>query len=413
MMTRSSGTDIIRDILETDVYNCSMINAALQLYPDTWAWYEIVDRDHAIYPKEFAGLLTEKFQDLRSLRSNPELRDFLREKWSFLAQEFFDWLEKYRFVPEYIKVWQDEEGHLFGKITGPWIDVMFYEQIIMAVISQTRNEELGFYPDEDWVDELLKNIYEMRAANLHVSEFGLRRRAYNWMQDIVTDYLIKYGGEMYVGSSSPYHAKMSGLSPKGTVAHLWYLFHGAKYGVENANMAATVAWRAIYGTNLGTALPDTWGSKFFFSTLTPGMGRLIKSYRWDSGDPYEFTDVVRLFYAHPKNYVDLSEITIMYTDSLDVKRAKEIEAYARRWFKSADGIGGHLTNNKAYFKKTPVYTPLNMVVKPFGFRILDFGETWIKVAKVPDSVGKNVGDPEAIDQIIEIKKKHPFLYNQF
>ncbi len=412
-INRSSGTDIVRDVLETDVYDCSQINAVIQLYPDAWAWYVAHDRDHAIYPKGFAGLITEKFQDLRSLHSDTELRKFLREKWGFLAQEFFDWLEKYRFIPEYIKTWQDEEGHLFAKILGPWADIIFDEQIFMAVVSQTRNEELGFYPDENWIDVLLQNIYNMRASNLHTSEFGMRRRAFNWMQDIVTDKLIQYGGDMYVGSSSPYHAKMSGLSPKGTVAHLWYLFHGAKYGVENANLAASVAWRAIYGPNVGTALPDTWGLKFFLATLTPGMGRLIKSYRHDSGDPVEFVDNIRRFYAHPKNKIDdLSEITLMFSDSLSIDAAKKIDKYASQWFKTAYGIGGFFTNNKDYFRNTPAYSPLNMVVKPWGFSF-DHGETWILVAKVPDGNGKNVGDPDVIAKIIEIKKKYPFLYNTF
>jgi nicotinate phosphoribosyltransferase len=411
MAHRSSGTDIIRDLLETDVYNCSMINAALQLYPKARAWYTVVDRDHAIYPKGFAGLLTEKFQDLRSLSSDPCLRDFLREKWGFLAGDFFDWVEKYRFVPEYIQVSQDEEGHLFGKIIGPWSDIMFVEQIFIAVTSQTRNEELGYYPDDNWIDELLKNIWEMRAAGLKVSEFGLRRRAYSWIQDIVTENLIKYGGESYVGSSSPYHARMSGLSPKGTVAHLWYLFHGALYGVETANMAASVAWRAIYGDNLGTALPDTWGADFFFATLTPGMARLIKSYRHDSGDPITFATDVLHFLKYPTNDIDPATVTLMFTDSLSISGAKAIEKVVTRWFPTAYGIGGFWTNNKDYFKKTPAYTPLNMVVKPWAFDPFKQGEEWTKVAKVPDSAGKNVGDPDVIAKIMEIKSRHPFLYH--
>ncbi|HSV94631.1 MAG TPA: hypothetical protein VLH94_01460 [Spirochaetia bacterium] len=411
-MTQSSGTEIIRDVLETDVYNCSMINAANQLYPDTWAWYEIVDRNHEIFPENFAALLLEKFQDLRALRSKENLRNFLQLKWGFLAEDFFDWLDQYRFVPEYIKLWQDEEGHIFGKIVGPWSDIMFFEQIVMAVISQTRNEELNYYPDDNWVDELLKIIYEMIAASLHISEFGLRRRAFNWMHDIVTDYLIKYGGDMYVGSSCPYHTQKSGLSPKGTVAHQWYLMHGAKYGVENGNQAATIAWKAVYGDNLGTALPDTWGTKFFLATLTPGMAKLIKSYRHDSGDPFEFVDTMRKFYAHPKNHVDLESITLMFSDSLTITKAKQIDAYASQWFKTAYGIGGTFTNNIIFFKKTPAYKPLNMVVKPFGFSF-DFGETWVKIAKVPDTNGKNVGDPEIIAKINEIKNKYPFLYSNF
>lgn len=411
MTHRSSGIDIVRDLLETDVYDCSMINAANQLYPEAWVWMIIVDRDHAIYPKGFSGLLSEKFQDLRTLHSKPELRKFLQDKWGFLAKEFFDWLEHYKFVPEYINLWQDEEGHLFGKILGPWAPIIPYEQIIMMVISQTRNEELGFYPDENWIDELLKNIWEMRAANLKVSEFGLRRRAFSWMQDIVTENLIKYGGDSYVGSSSPYHAKMSGLSPKGTVAHLWYLFHGAIYGVENGNMAASIAWRAIYGDNVGTGLPDTWGRKFYLATLTPGMAKLIKSYRHDSGDPFEFTEDFRRFLKHPKNNIEPSTVTLIYTDSLSISKAKEIDKVATRWFQTAYGIGGFFTNNREYFKKTPAFTPLNMVVKPWAFDPYTHGDNWIKVAKVPDSKGKNVGDPEVIAQIMEIKRRHLFEYN--
>lgn len=409
-MHRSSGTDIIRDPLETDVYDCSMINGARQLYPEAWAWMVVVDRDHAIYPKGFAGLLTEKFQDLRSLRSDEVLRNFLQAKWGFLAKEFFDWLEKYKFVPEYIKVWQDEEGHLFGKIIGPWSEIIFDEQIFMAVTAQTRNEELGFYPDENWADELLKNIYEMRAARLKVSEFGLRRRAFSWMQDVATEYLIKYGGDSYVGSSSPYHSLMSDTSPKGTVAHLWYLFHSALYGIENANMAASIAWRAIYGDNLGTALPDTWGRGFYLATLTPGMARLIKSYRHDSGDPFEFAEDFRKFFVHPKNNIDPSTVTLIFSDSLTIDRAKQIDKVVSRTFQTAYGIGGFFTNNKNYFKKTPAYTPLNMVVKPWAFDPFSHGQNWIKVAKVPDGKGKNVGDPETIALIMEAKKKHPFKY---
>jgi len=322
---------------------------------------------------------------------------------------FFTWLENYRFVPEYIKISQDSEGRLSGKFLGPWSDVIFMEQILLAVISQTRNEELGYIPDENWTDELLLMILKMKEAGLKVSEFGLRRRAYSWMQDTVTEYLIKYGGDMYVGSSSPYHAQMSGLSPKGTVAHLWYLNHGARYGVEHANQAASIAWRAVYGQDLGTGLTDTWGSDFYWATLTHGMARLIKSYRQDSGDPIEWTNHALLCLTHKSIMVDPGTVTLMYTDSLDSDKAIRIDKYAKQWFKTAYGIGGSFTNNIKFFKNTPTYKPLNIVVKPYAFSF-DFGETWVKVAKVPDGMGKNIGDPTLIAKIIEIKHRYPFPY---
>jgi nicotinate phosphoribosyltransferase len=409
MNKNSSGTEIIRDVLETDVYNCSQINGVLALYPKTWAWYIFVDRGNEVYPHGFAGLVMEKFQDLRVLCSNPELRNFLREKWTFLADEFFSWLEKYRFIPEYIKMWQGSEGHLHGRVLGPWEDTIFCEQIIMAIVSQTRNEEMGYEPDDNWIDLVIADIKRLRDENMANSEFGMRRRAYTWMHDLVTEAFVAYGGDAYVGSSSPYHAKMSGKSPKGTVGHQWTMFHAAKYGVEHANQAALIAWRAVYGNNLGTALTDTLTSDFFWNTLTPGMARLIDSYRQDSGSPFEWTDHALRFFTDPNIYIDPSKITAMYTDSLDVDKAVAIHHYAKRWFKTAFGIGGFWVNNPAYFTNCPDYTSPKIVVKPYAFSF-DEGTTWTKVAKVPDGVGKNIGDNEVIAEYQKTINKYPFKY---
>jgi nicotinate phosphoribosyltransferase len=408
-VTQSSGSEIIRDLLENDVYNFSQINAILALYPDVWAWYVFIDRDNLVYKKGFAERVMEKFQDLRGLTSSPSLRAFFRLKWGFLAQEFFDWVDRYRFVPEYIKMWQDKEGHLKGKVLGPWVDTLPDEQIIMAIVSQTRNEEEGFLPDDNWLDKVLEYIYDLREAELKVSEFGMRRRAYNWMQDQVTELLTKEGGDMYVGSSSPYHAQMSGLSPKGTVGHQWTMFHSALHGVEQANQTALIAWRAVYGDNLGTALTDTYTSDFFWATLTPGMAQMLKSYRQDSGDPYQWTDRSLRALRSNKLHVEPRSVTAMYTDALDNVSAKKLDLYAKQYFQTAYGMGGFWTNNKNYFLKTPAYKPLNIIVKPFAFSF-DQCESWEKVVKRPDSTGKSTGDRNVLARVEAAIARHPFPY---
>jgi len=409
MGKHSSGSEIVRDTLETDVYDVSQINAAETLYPGTWIWYKYVDRDHYVYPKNFAGLITEKFQDLRGLRSDPGLRAFLHQTWPFLPKEIFPWIENWRFDPDGIKMWQDADGHMDGNIIGPWGMRIPYEQISMAVSSQTRNEELNYLPDDNWHDTAIDYIQTLVDAGVTVSEFGMRRRAYNWMQDEITELLIKYGEGMYVGSSCPYHARMSGLSPKGTQGHQWKMFHAAKYGIENANQAAQIAWRAVYGTNLGTELTDTFTSDYYWNTLTPGMAQLIKSYRQDSGDPFLWTDHALRFLTDPHIRVDPSIITMMYSDALDCDKVIAINSYAKRWFKTSYGMGGFWTNNINFFKNTPAYKPLNIVVKPYAFSF-DYGTTWTKVAKVPDNAGKNIGDSEVVAQYLKVIEKSPFKY---
>lgn len=406
----SNGFDIIRDPLETDVYDASMINAILQLYPGVIAEYDIVDRDRAFYPKGFAGLLTEKIQDLKYLKSDPKLRSYLQKTAPHLSPIFFDWLVQYRFNPDYVKLWQNADGQLFGRILGPLEDIIPFEQASMAIASQIRNEIFDWFPDDNWVDVLYQIIELAISYYLIVSEFGLRRRAHTFMHDTIASVLDQRGGSMYVGSSSPFHNfHYGGRASKGTVAHLWYLLHGAKYGIENANEIASIAWRAVYGDDLGTGLPDTWGRRLYFSTIAPGMAQRIKSYRHDSGDAFEFTDDLKAFFSHPKNRCDLKKITLMFTDSLDIQKAIKINQYATQWFQVAFGIGGHFTNNSQYFKKTPAYRPLNMVAKPVSFSF-DGGNTFVKIAKVPDGKGKNVGDPAIIAEIERIKASYPWIY---
>lgn len=415
MTKRSSGNEIIRDILENDVYDDSMCHAFRTLYPKAWGYYEFNDRDNTVYPPGYAGLLTEKIQDLKKVGSDKNIMEFFRNSWHFIPKSYFDWREKYRYNPELVKFWQDDEGHLRGKVFGPITMGIFFETVLLAINSQTFNEEMGWYPDDDWIEVLYQSIDRMKEAELKVAEFAMRRRAYNWMHDQANDALFRRGvsfklGGIYVGASVPYHAYFNGIAPKGTVAHQWYMFHAAVFGIEWANQTANAAWRAVYGNNLGTALMDTFTDEYFWATLTPELARLIKSFRFDSGNAIRQINMANAFLTHPSIGVDPTEITLMPTDSLDDITAIKISKHIRKLnYQDAFGIGGHFSNNKEFFKKTPAYRPLRTVIKLVGVS-LDEGTTLLSTAKLSNTQGKYTGDPAKIAEYLEHIKRHPFPF---
>ncbi len=412
-MQTSSVTDMFRDILETDVYNCSMENAAYSLYPTAWVRQEFKDRGETIYPPGFAQLITEKLQDAHKVGLSPHIMQFMKEKWGFLSKEYYQWLSEFHFNPHYLQLWQNADGTLHGVIEGPWHEIMKLEQLLLATITQTYNELMNFYPDSNWLKTLDPVIEKFKKYDIKISEFGLRRRAFTWMHDQVNDYLYYKGrpfteGGIYVGTSSPYHSQFYNISPKGTVAHQWYQFHAALYGVEYANLAANSAWRAVYGDNLGTALTDTFTSDYFWYNLTPGMARLIKSYRQDSGDPFLWTAHAQAFFQQAG--INPSEVTLMFTDSLDGDKAIQIAKFVRsKGFQVAFGLGGFFTNNKMFFSKTPAYKPLKIVVKMVAVS-MDYGQTWLDTAKLSDDAGKHTGKTEVVKQYLNVVSRHPFPF---
>lgn len=415
VIPQSSGTEIIRDMMEQDAYIDSMGNAS-RIYPRCWAEYVIKDRDNTVYPKGFAGLVKEKIQDLKSLKLTPKAKKFLETKWPFVSKIYWDWLEEFRYNPEYITLWQDDGGHLDGRIKGPWMDGMQFGSVIVAVIVQTRNEEFGFYPDDNWLDELFSIIDHLLETGGRISEFSFRRRPYAFMQDLANDHLMSRGGYytdggIYVGSSNKYESMRYDTTPKGSVAHEWYMMHAAKYGLENANLTSLTDWRAIFGDSLGTiCLTDTWTSRYFWAKMPACLAHLFLSYRQDSKDPIEWTKDLLRFITHPSINIDPKLITGLYTNRLDQFEVRRIHQFANPILKEATyGAGELFGGNIKFFKKTPAYFPANIVTKPIAFSF-DDGDTYIDTCKTSDDIGKITGKPKVVEEYLKIINNTPFPY---
>jgi nicotinate phosphoribosyltransferase len=179
-----------------------------------------------------------------------------------------------------------------------------------------------------------------------------------------------------------------GVKPVGTMAHEWIMAHSALYSLRHANKFALENWNKVYQGNLGTALPDTYGTDAFLRDFGGVLARLFDSVRHDSGDPYVFAQKMIDHYTSLK--IDWKSKPLGFTDGNTDQSAIEIDSWVkerggRSWF----GIGTAFSND--YGPDSPaqsIVIKLTEVEDEFG------GIT--HVVKLSDTPEKASGDKDAI-----------------
>lgn len=117
------------------------------------------------------------------------------------------------------------------------------------------------------------------------------RRRYSFdVQDRVIGILKENMKGLLNGTSNVYFAMKYDLTPMGTHPHEWFMYHGAHFGYRSANALALENWVDVYDGYLGIALTDTYTSDNFFNSFDTKYAKLFDGLRWDSGDPFEFTE---------------------------------------------------------------------------------------------------------------------------
>jgi nicotinate phosphoribosyltransferase len=163
------------------------------------------------------------------------------------------------------------------------------------------------------------------------------------------------------------------------------MFHAAKFGYKMANTLAMENWVNVFRGDLGIALPDTFTTNSFFKVFDRKFAKLYDGVRHDSGDPLLFADNVIDHYN--KLGIDPKSKAIVFSDSLNPEKAKEIKDFCRGRIKCSFGIGTNFTNDVGVI-------PLNMVIKMTEAK--PEGEEWIPTIKLSDNVGKHTGDEKEI-----------------
>jgi nicotinate phosphoribosyltransferase len=369
---------IITSILDNDLYKFTMLNAILKKYPNQQVEYKFYSREKREYPLGFCAEFKRQIEYMDTLQLSQVEELYLRSKCGHLFdEEFFSFLQDFRFDSSKIRVRFSSTDELTVSIKGTWEEKILYEVPLMAIISEVffhlTSGEVGLSKFK--TDTALKGE-TLKSNNIFFMEFGTRRRYSKLTQSLAISILKMTAGSHFSGTSNVYFSMIHNVPVFGTVAHEWIMFHGATVGYAEANNAAITAWRDVYGTELDVILPDTYTTKSFFETLDPLLKSSSTKFRQDSGDPIVFTD---LFIENFKG--SAMDRTILYSDGLNVEKILLIDKHRVGEVIKKYAIGTNFTNDLEGI------IPLNMVIKLDKVN----GKSAVKLS---DAEGKITGDPE-------------------
>ncbi len=382
---------IIKSILDNDLYKFSMQNAVLKLFPEAQVRYSFILRSKVSFPDNFGKILRTWINQMGDLKLSWQEKTFFAEKCKYIDPSYFDFLYGYRYDPSEVGIIQNGD-ELQVNVEGYWYRTILWEVPLLALISELYFRMTLEKPKIKSVEEQVENNQKKAAifnySNIKVADFGTRRRySFEVQKQMVEDLDGRMTKGLFVGTSNVYLAFLYNLTPIGTEAHEWFMFHAAKYGFQMANELGLKHWADVYNGSLGTALADTFTTEAFLKAFNMKYAKLYDGVRQDSGDPFEFADK---FIAHYKKLgIDPLSKTIVFSDSLDPDTAKDIQNYCIGKIKCSFGIGTNLSNDVGVI-------PLNMVIKMSAAKPTPEDE-WIPTIKLSDVDGKHTGDVKMIE----------------
>ena len=377
---------IITSILDTDLYKFTTSYAYLKLFPYAIGTFSFKDRNNTCYTEEFLDTLKREINHLAEIRLTPQEMEFMTSHCRFLPPLYWEWLSAFRFDPQKVEIYLDEEHHLHLEVTDALYKSTLYEVPLLAIVSETYNHFTKSYPDRATVlERLIEKVELSNEHHITFSEFGTRRRFSFEVHETVIAYLKEHA-RYCSGTSNCYLAMKYGMLPLGTHPHEWFMFHGAQFGYKNANYMALENWVNVYDGDLGTALSDTYTSKVFLSNISRKQAKLFDGIRCDSGDEFEFTD--NLIARYKELGVDPTSKIIIFSNALDFPKALKLQEYCKGKIRCSFGIGTNLTNDTGH-------QPANIVMKLSRCKMNENKE-WCECVKLSDDLGKHMGSIEEV-----------------
>jgi len=394
---------IIDSLIDTDLYKLTMQQFALELYPNLQVTYKFYnrssntffhDKNGNAFNASFVKDLKKQINFMSQINLSEKEYEYLKQI-PFFKPWYLEYLKNYRFDPNEVHVDLDNNNQLSIDISGPWHSAILWEVPLMAVIcelffdpSNRNNKTLSAI--KKYYDGTLEKYNKLNDYGVKFADFGTRRRDSKRIQETAIC-ALKDGQDAssissFVGTSNVHFAMKHNLKPIGTMAHELFQVISAVSSLRFANRSALYKWQKVYEGNLGIALTDTYGTNSFFRDFDMFLSKLYDGVRHDSGDPFVFCENVIKHYE--KHKIDPRSKTIIFSDSLNVEKAIEINREFGSRINVAFGIGTHITNDKDLFDGE-IINPLNIVIK-----IHSAGG--IPVVKLSDDTGKTVGDKNAV-----------------
>ncbi|UZG44829.1 nicotinate phosphoribosyltransferase [Caldimonas thermodepolymerans] len=393
--------DIIRSLLDTDLYKFTMWQTMLHRHPATQAEYTFVCRNRPALP--LAQLLPEVNEQLDRLCALSFTKDELAYLGSlrFIKSDFVDFLRIFRFQREFIAASADGEA-LRIVAQGPQVHVMAFEVFVLAIVHELYCRRFD-------AAQALRTGRERLAAKIEALrgftaepprrhpfrffDFGTRRRHSAAWQREVLQTLQREASPWFSGTSNVMLAKELGLVPIGTMAHEYLqTYQATGVRLRDFQQAALEDWVQEYRGDLGIALTDVVGMDAFLADFDLYFAKLFDGLRHDSGDPVAWGEKALAHYARLR--IDAHTKRLVFSDALDFERAFALYRHFGDRTQPSFGIGTHLTNDVGL-------APLNIVMKLTRAN----GQP---VAKLSDSPGKTLCDDETflayLQQVFDVAR---------
>ena len=392
---------IITHFTDDDLYKFTMCCAVIDNYPRTQVKYRFNDRDNTVYPPGFAEELKIQIALLENLRITEEEIAFMKRRCTFIPEWFYSYLKGFRYDRRWVRVSQDEEGHLNVEFAGAWSNTILLEVKVLAIISELYYIMTGESSRLDY-DDYYKRSWDKASRLIDggcvFSDFGTRRRVSFEAQDVVVRAMkecceSKNGPGRFTGTSNVYFAMKYDLIPIGTMAHELICAIAGMYGPQMANHIAMKAWSRTYRGALGTFLYDTYGWRIFSLNFSEDYANMFKGLRVDSGDNYEQLDLIVEKYRSLN--IDPATKQIVFSNGLNVDEALKIREYASGKCIPSFGIGTHFTND------FPGIKPRNIVIKLLAVKITESWPFYCETCKLSEDKGKYTGNKEVVKRFME------------
>ncbi len=391
---------IITHFTDDDLYKFSMCCAVIDNFPRAQVKYEFTDRACLVYPEGFADELMRQVEALEGVAITEDEIDFMRRRCYYIPGWFYTYLKGYRFRKEWVKAWQDADGHLFITFEGKWADTILLEVKILAIISELYYIMTGQshkLDKEAYYQHTRNKARRLLDAGCVFSDFGTRRRFSFETEDIVVkalrdEYLTSAGEGRFVGTSNIYLAMKYDVLPVGTMAHEFVCAIGGMYGPQMANHIAMNKWRNTFRGALGTYLYDSFGWNIFSLNFSEDFANMFKGLRVDSGD--NFDQLHKIVEKYNSLGIDPRSKQIIFSNALDTDRAIAIQNYAKELCQPSFGIGTHFTND------LPDVSPMNIVIKLVAAKITESWTHYNDTCKISEDRGKYTGKPEVIARFL-------------
>lgn len=413
---------IIRSLIDTDFYKLLMAQSVFRNHPTANVTFDLINRSHHVPLANLIdeGELREQLDHIRTLSLSRGESTWLRGnmfygKRSMFRSDFMEWFENLRLPAYHLERRGDQYELTFE---GSWPEVMMWEIPALAVIMELRSRAvlkgMGKFELQVLYARAMTRIWEKieqlrEVDNLHVADFGTRRRHSHMWQDWCVQAMREGLGDKFVGTSNCMIAKRHELEAIGTNAHELPMVYSAladnDEDLAQAPYKVLSDWQAEHDGNLRIILPDTYGTHGFLKHAPEWLSGWT-GIRIDSGDPATIAEHALKWWETRGE--DPKEKLLIFSDGLDAPEIQSLHAQFAHRCKVSFGWGTMLTNDFKHLVKDNALAPFSLVCKATSVN----GRPTVKLSDNPrkamgpeDQIARykrvfGVGDQEEIDVVV-------------